>query len=141
MTGARSENRNTVFTADSVPENYERRLVPALFAPWAEVLVDVAGVCEGDVVLDVASGTGAVARAAARRAGPSGHVVASDISPAMLAFAAARAEQEGGAAIEHVEAPAAELPFEDGSFDVALCQQGLPFISDRAGAAAELRRV
>ncbi len=50
------------------------RLVPVVFEPWAEVLLDAVGVTAGDRVLDVASGTGVVARAAARRAGPQGRV-------------------------------------------------------------------
>ncbi|MFZ1992852.1 MAG: methyltransferase domain-containing protein [Solirubrobacteraceae bacterium] len=112
-----------------------------LFAPWAEILTDLAGVQVGDQVLDVASGTGVVARLAAERTGATGRVIASDVSAAMLARAASVPLAAGSAPIEYLEASVAELPLEDGSFDVVLCQQGMPFFTDRHGAAAEMLRV
>ncbi len=136
-----ADHRSTAFTSSSVPEGYERHLAPVLFAPWAQVLIDAVGVQAGAEVLDVASGTGVVARRAATRAGISGRVVASDVSGAMLAFAASLPPPGGGAAIEYLEASVAELPFPDGSFDVVLCQQGMPFFTDRPRAAAEMLRV
>jgi ubiquinone/menaquinone biosynthesis C-methylase UbiE len=135
------EERSGVFRAASVPDGYDRLLAPAMFEPWADVLVRLAGLAPGQAVLDVASGTGVVARLAARTVGPSGRVVASDASAAMLEVAARRPAGEDAAPIEHVVALAGALPFADGTFDVALCQQGLPFIADRDAAAAELRRV
>ena len=84
-------------------------------------------------MLDAACGTGVVARYAAPRAG---HVVGVDVNAGMLAVAARIAPQ-----LEWVQADVAALPFEDGSFDVVLCQQGLQFVPDRAAALAELRRV
>ena len=134
-----------VFGAASVSENYQRRLAPVLFEPWAEVLIDAVGVDAGDHVLDVASGTGVVARLAGRRAGASGRVVASDVSGAMLAASAAYAAASpavfGGAPIEYLPAPAEALPVPDGGFDVALCQQGIQFFADRPAALREMRRV
>lgn len=112
-----------------------------VFEAWAQALVDETGVEPGDRVLDVASGTGVVARLAARRVGQQGRVVASDVSAAMLGYAASLPTAPGAAAIERVEAPVTALPFPDGSFDAVLCQQGLPFFSDRPGAATEMRRV
>lgn len=135
------EQRAAAFTSSSIPEGYERHLVAALFAPWAEVLIDTVGVQVGARVLDVASGTGVVARLAAGRAGSTGRVVASDVSAAMLAHAASVPRPAGGASIEYLEASVAELPVDDGSFDVVLCQQGMPFFTDRPGAAAEMLRV
>ena len=132
--------RRATFTVASVPENYGRHLAPVVFVPWAEVLIERTGVRPGDRVLDVASGTGVVARMAADRAGPSGHVVASDVSPAMLARAAGRAPSPDAAPIEFVHAPAAQLPFPDAGFDVVLCQQGLQFFEDRLAALRELAR-
>jgi ubiquinone/menaquinone biosynthesis C-methylase UbiE len=69
MSAPDSGDRSSAFTSDSVPDEYERYLAPAVFEPWAEVLLDVVGIAPGSRVLDIASGTGVVARAAARRAG------------------------------------------------------------------------
>ncbi len=135
------DHRTTAFASSSVPEGYERHLAPVLFAPWAEVLISTVGVQAGAEVLDVAAGTAVVARLAAVRAGSSGRVVASDVSEAMLAYAASIPSPAGSASIEYVEASVMELPFDDGSFDVVLCQQGMPFFTDRHRAAAEMLRV
>ncbi len=136
-----SGDRSSAFASESVPDDYERHLVPTVFALWAEVLLDAVVVAPGTRVLDVASGTGALARAAGRRAGGDGHVVASDVSSPMLARAAAVGAPEGAAPIEYLEASADALPFEDGRFDVVLCQQGLQFFARRAAAVGEMRRV
>jgi ubiquinone/menaquinone biosynthesis C-methylase UbiE len=136
-----TDGRSAAFTAASVPENYDRHLTPVIFEPWADLLLETARVRSGDRVLDVASGTGVVARLAARHAGPDGRVVASDVSATMLAHAAARAASPGGAPIEYLEAAATELPLAEHAFDVVLCQQGLQFFADRAAAAAEMHRV
>lgn len=138
MASSESDRRTTAFVAVSVPENYERRLAPVIFEPWAEILIDLIGVRPGDRILDVASGTGVVARLAARRAGTEGRVVASDVSGAMLAYAATLGRQSDAAAIEYLEASATDLGVADGPFDVVVCQQGLPFFSDRPGAAAAM---
>jgi len=58
VTASESDRRATAFVASSVAENYERRLAPTLFVPWAEILTDAVGVRPGHEVLDVASGTG-----------------------------------------------------------------------------------
>lgn len=135
------DQRKSAFNASSVPENYHRHLSPVLFEPWAEILLDIVGITPGARVLDVASGTGVVARLAASRAGDSGRVVASDSSGPMLAHAATIPVEAGSASIEFVEAVATELPLLDAAFDVVLCQQGMPFFADRPAAAAEMRRV
>lgn len=141
MTSSRPDHRTTAFTSSSVPEGYEHHLAPVLFAPWAEILIDAVGVQPGDEVLDVASGTGVVARLAAASMGASGRVVASDVSVAMLAHAASVPVTPGSAPVEYLEASVTELPFDNGSFDVVFCQQGMPFFTDRVGAAAEMLRV
>ncbi|HUA02452.1 MAG TPA: class I SAM-dependent methyltransferase [Solirubrobacteraceae bacterium] len=117
------------------------RLGPVVFEPWAEVLLDAVRVSPGDDVLDVASGTGVVARAAAGRAGPEGRVVGTDVSEPMLSLAAARPLPDGSAPIEYLEARADRLPFPDDSFDAVLCQQGLQFFGERLEAAREMHRV
>lgn len=141
MTGERPDHRSMAFAAASVPEIYQRLLAPVVFEPWAEILVDAAGVGAGAHVLDVASGTGVVARLAARRAGPEGRVVASDVSGPMLAHASLQALPETAAPIEYVEASATALPFPDDSFDAVLCQQGLQFFTERLDAVREMSRV
>lgn len=142
MPSPEPDHRTTAFTtSSSVPEAYERHLAPVLFTPWAEVLIDTVGVQAGTTVLDVASGTGVVARLAAARAGASGRVVASDVSGAMLAHAASVPAPADAAPVEYLEASVAQLPLGDGEFDVVLCQQGMPFFTDRPGAAREMLRV
>jgi ubiquinone/menaquinone biosynthesis C-methylase UbiE len=134
-------DRSSLFQAESVPDAYDRYLAAALFEPWAELLLDTVVVGEGAEVLDVASGTGVVARAAVRRVGASGRIVASDFSPAMLARSAAVELPAGSAPLEFVEASADALPFTDGAFDVVLCQQGLQFFPQQQAAVDEMRRV
>jgi len=141
MTADEQDRRSTAFTAESVPSTYSMRLGPVVFEPWAEVLLDAVGVSAGDRVLDVASGTGVAARAAGRRAGPEGSVVATDVSEPMLSLAAARPLPDDSAEIEYLEARADRLPFPDESFDVVLCQQGLQFFTERLDAAREMYRV
>lgn len=121
-------------------EAYERYLVPAIFAGWAEELVDLAAPRTGDRVLDVACGTGIVARTAALRVGPSGSVVGVDINPGMLDVARRIAGDATGT-ITWEEGQAEALPLDDHSFDVVICQQGLQFSLDQAAAVREMRRV
>jgi ubiquinone/menaquinone biosynthesis C-methylase UbiE len=119
---------------------YERYLVPAIFAPHARDLVDLAEPKPGERVLDVACGTGIVARTAAPRVGASGTVTGLDVNPGMLAVA--RIASSGlSPAIEWTEADADSLPFPDASFDVVFCEQALQFFGDRPTALREMRRV
>jgi SAM-dependent methyltransferase len=115
---------------------YEANFVPALFAEWAPQLVETAGVVPGQAVLDVACGTGVVARTAADRMGGQGRVVGLDLNQGMLTVAG-RLRPD----IEWRQGDAANLPFEPGSFDVVLCQAALMFFPDRAGSLREMARV
>ena len=115
---------------------YEDLFVPALFGQWAPQLVDCARVREGQSVLDVACGTGVVARAARDLVGPGGRVVGVDLNPAMLEVA-----REARPDLEWVHGDAEDLPFEDAAFDVALCQSALFFFADPGRAVAEMGRV
>jgi SAM-dependent methyltransferase len=119
-----------------VAEIYESKFVPALFAEWAPQLVDIAGVKRGHAVLDVACGTGIVARTAADRLGAGSHVVGLDLNEAMLTVAR-RVRPE----LEWRQGDVAALPFADASFDAVLCQMALMFFPDRARAIRELGRV
>lgn len=121
----------------SFPRMYEETLVGPLFRPWAETLLDLARVAAGDRVLDVACGTGIVARLARQRIGNEGRVVGVDASAPMLAVAAEIAPE-----VEWREGDAASLPLgDDDRFDVVVCQQGLQFFADKAAAVREMRRV
>jgi ubiquinone/menaquinone biosynthesis C-methylase UbiE len=121
---------------------YERYLVPLLFDRAASELLDFVGVEPGERVLDLACGTGAVTRHAARRVAPGGQVIAIDVNPGMLAVAERAAmPADGGGNVRLEEARAEALPLPDASIDVACCQQGLQFVTDRAAALAELHRV
>ena len=118
-------------------EIYEQALVPHLFRPWAEVLLDQVQLSAGDRVLDIACGTGIGARLAKERLGSGGQVVGVDQSQPMLAVARAVAPS-----IDWREGNAGALPVDDRTkFDVVLCHQGLQFFPDRPAAVREMRRV
>lgn len=120
----------------SFPEMYERWLVGPLFRPWAEVTFEEVNLSPGHRVLDIACGTGIVARVAKERLGGIGYVAGIDISPDMLAVARTVAPD-----IDWREGNASALPLRDGEqFDVVVCQQGLQFFPDKPAAVAEMRR-
>jgi SAM-dependent methyltransferase len=119
-------------------EIYEQHMVPAIFARWAPELVDAAGVGMGDCALDVACGTGAVARLLAERVKPTGRVVGLDINAGMLAVARLAAPSQN---IEWLEGSAVKMPLPDATFDAVVCQQGLQFFPDKPAALSEMRRV
>jgi len=124
----------------NAPEVYERELVPAIFEPWAPLFVARAALREGEHALDVACGTGVVARLAAAQVGRRGHVVGLDLNPGMLARARA-SSPAGGAAVEWQEGDAGAMPFDGATFDAVLCQLGLQYFPDRQQAACEMYRV
>lgn len=117
-------------------EYYESKFVPAIFGEWANHLIEAAQVAPGDRVLDVGCGTGVVARDAVARVGPTGRVVGIDLNNAMLTVARRLSTD-----VEWRQGDAADLPFEDGSFDVVLCQAALMFLPDVPSALREMGRV
>ena len=121
-------------------ESYENYMVPGLFAPWSSHLIQIANPQPGERVLDVACGTGIVARQIAARVGSQGIIIGLDLDPDKINVARAMANQEG-LAIEWKTGPAEQLPFPDGSFDLLICQFGLMFFSDRHAALMEMYRV
>ncbi|MCW5688466.1 MAG: methyltransferase domain-containing protein [Pseudolabrys sp.] len=114
--------------------------MPAIFEPLTRATLDLARPQPGERVLDLACGTGIVARRAAPLVGDGGSVVGLDLRPGMIAKARSLPAPEG-AAIDWREGDATALPFAAGTFDLVLCQQGLQFFPDRTAAAAEMRRV
>jgi ubiquinone/menaquinone biosynthesis C-methylase UbiE len=122
------------------PDSYERYQVPSVFGPLARMFLQRIALRPGQRLLDVACGTGVVARHAAPILGPAGSIVGVDLNSDMLAVAQARAAG-GGASIEWRQGDAASLPCPEADFDVVLCQQGLQFFPDRARALREMRRV
>jgi ubiquinone/menaquinone biosynthesis C-methylase UbiE len=120
----------------SFPEIFEQALVGPLFRPWAGPLLDDARLAPGDRVLDIACGTGIVARVARERLGPGPTIVGVDLSAPMLDVARRVAPD-----IDWREGDAGALPLRTGEqFDVVVCQQGLQFFPDRAQAVREMHR-
>ncbi len=115
---------------------YERHLVGPLFRPWAERLLDRSGLLPGERVLDVACGTGIVARLARQRVGPGARIVAIDKSPVMLATARPLDDS-----IDWRDGDALSLPVGNEEFDAVFCHQGLQFFSDKPAGLREFRRV
>jgi ubiquinone/menaquinone biosynthesis C-methylase UbiE len=121
------------------PANYERFFVPAIGAPLAADLIRLSALRPGERVLDIACGTGVVARLAAEEVGASGTVAGLDVNPGMLAVA--RSSAPPGIPIDWYESSAEAMPLPDESFDVVLCQMGLQFVPDKHAALREVWRV
>ncbi|MDH3442158.1 MAG: class I SAM-dependent methyltransferase, partial [Gammaproteobacteria bacterium] len=115
---------------------YENLFVPAFFQAWTKHLVEGARIQEGSHVLDIACGTGVLARNALARTGLSGRVVGADPAPGMLAAA-----NEIEPAIEWVLCCAEALDVDDETFDSVISQFGMMFFSDRQKSAEEMFRV
>jgi len=129
--------------AGNSSETYQHALVPAVFAPWAPLVVALADPRPGDRVLDIACGTGVVTRLAAQQVGRTGKVTGLDLNPGMLAFAASLTPSDPptNAPIMWREASATNKPLPDAAYDIAYCQLGLQFFPDRPAAMREMYRV
>jgi SAM-dependent methyltransferase len=121
-------------------EIYERYLVPAVFAPWAAMLIEQAVLQPGERVLDVACGTGVVARLAVKPVGSTGQIIGLDNDAEKLGVARSLPLLPG-VSLAWQEGNALAMPFADASFDALLCQQGLQFFPDRPTALREMHRV
>ncbi|HTE81810.1 MAG TPA: methyltransferase domain-containing protein [Reyranella sp.] len=122
----------------SIPEIYDRFLVPLIFEPYALDLADRAAALQPRDVLETAAGTGVLTRALAARLLPATHIVATDLNQPMLDQAASR--QQAGT-VEWKQADALALPFGDRSFDLVACQFGAMFFPDKVQGYREARRV
>ena len=121
-------------------EHYERYFVPAIAAPLATTLVAAANLRSGERVLDVACGTGIVARLSADHVGAAGRVAGADVNAGMLAVARA-VTASTATPIQWYETGAEAMPLPDEAFDVVLCQFGLQFVAHKHAALAEMQRV
>jgi SAM-dependent methyltransferase len=130
-------NEQQLFAQARFPEIYEQELVGPLFLPFAELMLEDMKVLAGDRVLDIACGTGIVARLAKARIGDSGKVVGVDRNPAMLAMA-----RRVAAGIDWREGDASALPVSSSEqFDVVSCQQGFQFFADKPAVVRQMRHV
>jgi ubiquinone/menaquinone biosynthesis C-methylase UbiE len=125
--------------AGSVPENYDRYMVPLIFEPYAMDLARRAASLSPGAVLEVAAGTGVVTRALAPKLPPGASYAVTDLNQPMLDYAASR--QAPDSRITWRQADALALPFENATFDVVCCQFGAMFFPDRPAAYREAKRV
>jgi ubiquinone/menaquinone biosynthesis C-methylase UbiE len=127
-----------VFTG-SIPENYDRYMVPLIFEAFAADLARRAASFSPSAVLETAAGTGVVARALAPKLSPGASYVVTDLNQPMLDYAASR--QSTDTRINWRQADALALPFENAAFDLVCCQFGAMFFPDRSAAYREAKRV
>jgi ubiquinone/menaquinone biosynthesis C-methylase UbiE len=125
--------------AGSIPEIYDRFLVPLIFEPYARDLAERLAKLKPRDVLEIAAGTGVLTRAIASRLDALARIVATDLNQPMLDHAALK--QAGDRRIAWRQADALVLPFEDQRFDVVACQFGVMFFPDRVQGYKEARRV
>ena len=125
--------------AGSIPENYDRHMVPLIFEPYAADMARRAAALSPHSVLEIAAGTGVATRALAPKLPRDARYVVSDLNQAMLDYAASR--QPADDRLEWRQADALALPFEDVTFDVVFCQFGAMFFPDRVAGYREARRV
>jgi ubiquinone/menaquinone biosynthesis C-methylase UbiE len=127
---------DTVF-AGSIPAMYDRYMVPMLFRPYAEQTAERARALAPERILETAAGTGVVTQAL-HEAMPEAQIVATDLNAPMLEQAARRIRADK---VRFQESNALDLPFEDGSFDLVVCQFGIMFFPDKVKGNSEARRV
>ena len=112
-----------------------------IYGAATEMMLDLAGVQAGSRVLDVAAGTGESTLMTARRVGPTGHVLAADVSASMLNVAAEAARQAGLANVETRVMNAENIELDADSFDAVICRIALMLFSNPGKALNRMRRV
>lgn len=125
--------------AGSIPENYDRYMVPLIFERFAADLAQRAAALSPGAVLEIAAGTGVVTRALAPKLSPGASYMVTDLNQPMLDYATSR--QAPDSRIRWRQADALALPFEDAAFDLVCCQFGAMFFPDRVAAYREAKRV
>jgi ubiquinone/menaquinone biosynthesis C-methylase UbiE len=129
-------NRDIVF-AGSIPDMYDRYMVPLIFRPYAELVAKEAARWAPRQILETAAGTGVVAEEL-HGALPDAEIIATDLNQPMLDVAARRISSPN---VRFQAADAQALPFPDGSFDLVVCQFGIMFLPDKVAGNSEARRV
>ena len=125
--------------AGSIPENYDRHMVPLIFEPYAADMARRAASVSPGAVLETAAGSGVVTRALAPGLPANASYVVTDLNQPMIDYAASR--QPADARITWRQADALALPFENATFDLVCCQFGAMFFPDRTSGYREARRV
>jgi ubiquinone/menaquinone biosynthesis C-methylase UbiE len=123
----------------SIPENYDRHMVPLIFEPFAADIARRAASLSPCAVLETAAGSGVVTRALAPRLARGASYIVTDLNRPMLDYAASR--QAPDRRIKWRQADALALPFEDATFDLVCCQFGAMFFPDRISGYREAKRV
>jgi len=121
----------------STPALYDRYMGPLLFEPYARLIAGRSALLHPARILETAAGTGIVTRAV-NEAVPQAQIVATDLNPAMIDFAAQRVRSDR---VVFRRADAQDLPFPDGSFDLVVCQFGVMFFPDKVRANREAWRL
>ena len=122
----------------SAAEAFEKYLVPTIFGPWSEAMIDHAGTQEGHRLLAVGCGSGAAARYAAKTVGASGMVSAIDFNAGMISYA--RTLDPSGH-IDWHQGDVTDMPYDDNAFDVIVGNQLLQFLPEKEKGLAEMKRV
>jgi ubiquinone/menaquinone biosynthesis C-methylase UbiE len=125
--------------AGSIPENYDRHMVPLIFESYARDIAQRVAALAPKAVLETAAGSGVVTRALASMLSPDASYVVTDLNQPMLDYA--KVKQGADSRIRWQEADAQALPFEDAAFDLVCCQFGAMFFPDRPSGYREARRV
>jgi enediyne biosynthesis protein CalE5 len=115
--------------------------IATMFAPLTEVMIERAGIHEGQSVLDVAGGAGEPSLTIAERVGPNGSVMCTDAVAEMVAAARSEANRRGLKNVQFQQCTADSLPFPENSFDVVVCRLGVMFFRDSVGSMREMLRV
>jgi ubiquinone/menaquinone biosynthesis C-methylase UbiE len=131
---------NTRFASEVAAQRYEAQVVPTNITPHTHAVFDHVALYDGERVLDVACGTGIVARVAVERFPHLASIVGVDLNPAMLIIARTHLPATT-IPVTWQEGDGCALPFPEDSFDVVVCQQGLQYIPDKAAALRHMHRV
>jgi SAM-dependent methyltransferase len=135
-----SKRQNFDFDGESVPKAYDSILVPVLFEPWAEMLLERLPPQPEWSVLDLATGTGIVAHKLAEKLSRTGSIIGTDVASEMLAVARQRCKKASDT-VSFIESSAFPLEFADNSIDAIYCQQGFQFFPDKRSTAHEMYRI
>lgn len=121
-------SQETFQLAGNAAEIYEQQKVPAMFAPLAEATLDRVPLQRDDAILDVACGTGILARKARGRIGPAAKIAGIDLNDGMISIARNLDDDDARSCEWHISS-VNDMPFDDGSFSKVFCQQGFQFLS------------